>query len=118
MKYNMSRSILTITRSATKKLSEIIKANNSKAIFFDIKGGGCNGFEYRFTPVASIEHERNLIDNDGLKIEVCDKSLLYLLGTKIDWKSDIMGEGFKFENPMAGNSCGCGTSFSPIEKNN
>jgi len=110
----MSKNIITVTKSAIQKLSMIMKENKSKAIFFDIKGGGCNGFEYRFKPINTINNKNNVYEKDGLKIEVCDKSLLYILGTEIDWKKDIMGESFKFNNPLSKNSCGCGSSFSPF----
>ena len=49
--------------------------------------------------------------NDKNKLFVCDKSLIHLLGTKIDWKKNIMGEAFHFENPNASSKCGCGTSY-------
>ena len=49
---------------------------------------------------------------DNVEIHVCNSSVMHLLGTKIDWTEDIMGQGFKFENPMAQSKCGCGTSFS------
>ena len=71
------------------------------------------GFEYKFDPINKFTNEKNLVYKDGLTIEVCDKSIFYLLGTNIDWNENIMGKGFKFDNPMAQTSCGCGTSFSP-----
>ena len=49
---------------------------------------------------------------EDFEIHVCNNSIMHLLGTKIDWKEDIMGQGFHFENPMAQSKCGCGTSFS------
>ena len=53
-----------------------------------------------------------LFDQHGIKI-ICDpKSLLYLNGTTIDFKDEIMGRGFVFQNPNATTSCGCGSSFS------
>ena len=55
---------------------------------------------------------KNVQIEKDLNIEVCNKSLMFVLGTTIDWKKDIMGEAFKFDNPIAKNSCGCGTSFS------
>ena len=49
---------------------------------------------------------------EDFEIRVCNNSIMHLLGTKIDWKEDIMGQGFHFEKPMAQSKCGCGTSFS------
>ena len=58
------------------------------------------------------EIKNNLYNKDGLTVEICDKSLFYVLGTKIDWKEDMMGSNFSFDNPVAQASCG-GTSFTP-----
>lgn len=104
-------SLITITASALKNLKLLVKKNG--AILFSVNGGGCNGFEYNFEPIEKISNEKNTITEDGLSVEVCEKSIFYLLGTIVDWKEDNMGKGFSFENPMAQSSCGCGTSFSP-----
>jgi iron-sulfur cluster assembly accessory protein len=109
----MTKQLIHITSIAIKQLKKIQVNSNSKGILFSVKSGGCNGFGYKFEPINSFEHMENMIEKDGVKIEVCNKSLLYILGTKIDWKEDIMGKGFEFDNPIAQASCGCGISFSP-----
>ena len=109
----MNKNIITLTSLAIKKLKHITKQEKAKGILFSVKSGGCNGFEYKFETVNSFENEKNIVTEDGLTVEVCNKSVFFLLGTKIDWKEDIMGKGFIFDNPMAQASCGCGTSFSP-----
>ena len=108
----MNKKILTVSSLAIKQLKHIKKIEKSKGILFSVKSGGCNGFEYKFEGINKFTNPKNTVLYDGIQIEVCDKSLFYLLGTKIDWKEDIMGKGFIFENPMAKASCGCGTSFS------
>ena len=50
----------------------------------------------------------------GLRVHVCGKSLMHVLGTEIDWTNDFMGSRFVFSNPAAKQSCGCGTSFNPF----
>ena len=52
------------------------------------------------------------MDSNGVKILVDMKSYLYLNGTEIDFKDEVMGRGFVFKNPNATSSCGCGSSFS------
>jgi iron-sulfur cluster assembly protein len=52
------------------------------------------------------------IDSQGIKILVDNKSLLYLNGTEIDFRDEVMASGFVFKNPNATSSCGCGSSFS------
>ena len=108
--------IINVTNLARKQLINIMntnKSNKSKYILFSVEGGGCNGFKYNLEP---NNEEPNKIDEivnlEDLKINVCGKSLLYLLGTTIDWKEDFMGSRFTFENPNATAKCGCGTTFS------
>ena len=109
----MNKGLINITSSAINQLSKILKKTNNKAILFDLKSGGCNGFEYRFTPIDKISNPKNVYTKDGSDIEICDHSLFHVLGTKIDWQEDIMGKTFKFDNPLAANHCGCGSSFNP-----
>jgi len=110
----MNKKLITLTLAAQNHLKNILKTTGKKAIFFDITSGGCNGFEYRFKPIDNVQNKKNLYVENDLTIEICNKSLLHILGTKIDWNEDIMGENFKFNNPLSKNSCGCGTSFSPF----
>lgn len=113
----MVKNVISVTVAASKQLKQILNENNSKAMFFNIKGGGCSGFEYSLKPTnQSIMKGDEIYKEDGLNIHVCGKSLIHVLGTTIDWKKDIMGNRFLFNNPMAQHSCGCGTSFNPFGK--
>ena len=119
--------IITISNKALQQFRLILKQNKTKSIYLSLIGGGCNGFEYNLKPTNS-----NLLDGDEIEIftenenlnyskkndvtlHICGKSVLYLLGTHIDWTDDIMGQAFKFNNPNAVSKCGCGTSFSPFD---
>lgn len=116
--------ILNITKKAGKQLINIAKHNNTNELLFYVKGGGCNGFNYKLKPVTKENpHDPDKLDEkviykcdanptEQVKITICSSSVFHLLGTKIDWKKDIMGESFHFENPNAASKCGCGTSFS------
>ena len=108
---NKIKNVINVTNCARKQLSNIM--NNHKYILFHVEGGGCNGLKYTLEP---NNDEPKKIDEivilDDLKINVCGKSLLYLLGTNIDWKEDFMGSRFEFDNPNAAGKCGCGTTFS------
>ena len=107
------KNIIQITKLAGNKLKEIAKNNNTDTLLFYVKGGGCNGFNYKLKPLIDNLDNLNEIEKyENINIAICNKSMLYLLGTKIDWKKDIMGESFHFENPNASAKCGCGTSFS------
>ena len=77
-----------------------------------VKGGGCSGFSYLLDLTEQQRDTDEEFEENGVKI-VCDpKSYLYLNGTSIDFKDEIMGRGFVFNNPNASTTCGCGSSFS------
>ena len=78
-----------------------------------VKGGGCSGFSYILDLTGDLNDNDQIVsDEDGVKV-ICDpQSLLYLNGTEIDFRDEVMGRGFAFDNPNASTSCGCGSSFA------
>ena len=77
-----------------------------------VKGGGCSGMTYEVQFDDKQTDKDRVFDVNGVRL-VCDlKSLLYVDGMTIDYVSDMMGSGFRFVNPNAKGSCGCGTSFT------
>ncbi len=107
--------MIELTERAAKEIRRIIedqKLAEGTALRVGVKGGGCSGFSYTLgfdDQVAEIDQVTEL---DGIRV-VCDpKSFLYLNGTQIDFEDNLMGRGFKFGNPNASKSCGCGESFS------
>ena len=109
----MNKNVINVTSIAKKQLINIMNINKSKYILFNVEGGGCNGLKYNLEPNNDEPIKIDeMVKIDDLKINVCGKSLLYLLGTTIDWTEDIMGSRFTFENPNASAKCGCGTTFS------
>ena len=77
-----------------------------------VKGGGCSGFSYVLDLTETVKPTDEQFVQHGIRV-VCDpKSLLYLNGTTVDFKDEIMGRGFVFQNPNATSSCGCGSSFA------
>ena len=80
---------------------------------FSTKGGGCSGMEYVLRPIEREINERDKVIKSGdLNLIVPFSSFVYLIGTEIDFSDDLLNGGFKFTNPQAERSCGCGTSFS------
>ena len=107
---------INITETAAREISSIISQQelNSDAIRLrvGVKGGGCSGFSYVLDLTENQKDSDEMFEQHGIRV-VCDpKSLLYLNGTTIDFKDEIMGRGFVFNNPNASSSCGCGSSFS------
>lgn len=105
--------VVKITSQACVQLSRIAKESNTKAILFYVKGGGCNGYNYKLEPTNEAPDRLDeVIKRPDYDLHVCGSSMMHLLGTTIDWKNDVMGQCFDFTNPMAQSSCGCGTSFA------
>ena len=77
-----------------------------------VKSGGCSGLSYDLSFDRSQTEEDRLFEDNKIKILVDKKSLLYLLGTTLDYSGGLNGKGFVFNNPNAERTCGCGESFS------
>ncbi|MCC5946409.1 MAG: iron-sulfur cluster assembly accessory protein [Bernardetiaceae bacterium] len=77
-----------------------------------VKGGGCSGLMYDLSFDTKVESSDQVFEDKGVKILVDKKSMLYLLGTTLDFSDGLNGKGFQFINPNASRTCGCGESFS------
>ena len=77
-----------------------------------VESGGCSGLQYNMDFAENIGDQDAVFDQqNGLKV-VCDREqLIYVDGLQVDFSRKLMGGGFRFENPNATKSCGCGTSF-------
>jgi iron-sulfur cluster assembly protein len=77
-----------------------------------VGGGGCSGMSYKLDVATEPGAADRIIDTNGIRVLVDMKSALYVAGIEIDYDDDLMNAGFKFLNPNAKTSCGCGESFS------
>ena len=77
-----------------------------------VVGGGCSGFSYGLDFEKEQKSDDTVLEMDGLKVYLDEPSGKYLAGTVIDYVSGLQDAGFKFINPNATGTCGCGTSFS------
>jgi iron-sulfur cluster insertion protein len=107
-------SMLRITPGAATKVNEIRSAEgieNSMALRLRVVGGGCAGFSYDlyFDEPAEVDRQFEVA---GVRCIVDEMSLMYLVGTEIDYVEGLQGAGFKFQNPNVKSTCGCGSSFS------
>lgn len=105
-----------LTETAAREIKTIIQQQELDAdkvrLRVGVKGGGCSGFSYVLDLTETQKDTDELIEQHGVKIIVDPKSLLYLNGVTIDFRDEIMGRGFVFNNPNASSTCGCGSSFS------
>src|SRR5512140_2682986 len=107
-------SMLLITPVAAVKVNEIREAEGiepTMALRVRVVGGGCAGFSYDlyFDEPAEVDRQFEVA---GVKCVVDEMSLMYLVGTEIDYVEGLQGAGFKFNNPHVKSTCGCGSSFS------
>lgn len=106
--------MITVTERAAAKVKEIAEAENlqGQGLRVKIVGGGCSGFQYDLyfedTPGEMDEEFESL----GVKLYVDPLSFQYVEGTEIDYVDELHASGFKFSNPKATGTCGCGSSFS------
>ena len=105
--------MLDITQEAKDYLRVITKEHNKEYIAFGVKGGGGSGFSYIWDFSEGPLKEDELIDlGDGISLVVDGMSVMYTLGSKIDYVKELGGTYLKVLNPMADSQCGCGESFS------
>ena len=107
-------SMLHITAGAATKVNEIRSAEGiepNMALRVRVVGGGCAGFSYDlyFDEPAEVDRQFEVA---GVRCIVDEMSLMYLVGTEIDYVEGLMGAGFKFNNPNVKHSCACGESFT------
>jgi iron-sulfur cluster assembly protein len=107
---------IILSASAAREIKTIIQQQELDAekvcLRVGVKGGGCSGFSYVLDLTETRKDTDEIFEQHGVRI-ICDpKSLLYLNGTTVDFRDEIMQRGFVFNNPNATSSCGCGSSFS------
>ncbi|TRX61798.1 iron-sulfur cluster assembly accessory protein [Fulvivirga sp. M361] len=107
--------MISVTDKAKNRIVEL-RASEGKSDDHNIRvlvqGGGCSGLMYDLKFDPATEENDEIFEDKGIKILVDKKSLLYLLGTTLDFSDGLNGKGFQFINPNATRTCGCGESFS------
>ncbi len=107
--------MVQITERAKDKIIELRLKDgltNNHNIRVAVKGGGCSGLMYDLNFDAEVKEKDEIFEDKAIKILVDKKSLLYLLGTTLDFTDGLNGKGFHFVNPNASRTCGCGESFA------
>ncbi len=105
---------LRLTETAVEMVKAAMHRENltGQALRVSVVGGGCSGFQYNLGFDDTPKPDDTVIDQDGVRLLVDSTSLPYLQGTVIDYVKGLHGAGFKFLNPKATRTCGCGSSFS------
>ena len=103
--------MITLTESAANRVKTLLSDKEETGLRAAVQGGGCSGFTYKLLFDNEKEGDRVIVDKD-VEIYLDSKSFLYLMGTEIDFVDELNQSGFKFVNPNAKRTCGCGESFS------
>ena len=94
-----------------KKLAEK-ESQTEHAVRVAIQGGGCSGLVYKLALENTELEGDKVYEQHGVRLYVDKKSVIYLVGTELDFSDGLNGKGFTFANPNAAKSCGCGNSFA------
>ena len=108
--------MIKVSPNAQERVSQLMREegfNPTKDfVRVGVKSGGCSGLSYDLSFDDSKSEQDRLFEDNQVKILVDKKSLLYLLGTTLEYSGGLNGKGFVFNNPNAERTCGCGESFS------
>ena len=108
--------MIKVSPNAQEKVSQLMREEGFNPIQdfvrVGVKSGGCSGLSYDLSFDNSKSDQDRLFEDNQVKILVDKKSLLYLLGTTLEYSGGLNGKGFVFNNPNAERTCGCGESFS------
>ena len=107
--------VMTLTDRAVEMVKTAMQRENRGAEYalrVGVVGGGCSGFSYTMSFDKEQKADDRVVEVDGVRVLVDVASREYLAGTTLDYVSGLHGSGFKFVNPKAERTCGCGSSFS------
>ena len=109
-----STQMLTLTAKAIAQVKDVMKSQSFEGYFLTVRvvPAGCSGLGYDLNLMKESKPGDLIWEQDGVKLCTDPISTKYLNGTEVDYQKTDMGAGFKFSNPNAKSSCGCGTSFS------
>ena len=104
---------LSVTPAAADAVQELFAKRDLEgfALRVFVSGGGCSGYQYGMALEDNIRETDIVSEQHGVKIVVDEISINYLDGATVDYVDEVMGSGFKIENPNAMSTCGCGSSF-------
>lgn len=104
---------ITMTDAAADRVRHFL-SNRGKGIGLrvGVKTTGCSGLAYVLEFADDLNPDDEVFDQQGIKLIVDGKSLVYIDGTELDFTREGLNEGFKFNNPNVNGECGCGESFT------
>ena len=110
----MAGQLLSLTPAAIERVRHLMTTlgEGAAGIRVGVRSAGCSGLTYTIDFAREIGPGDQVVEADGLKVVIDQKTSMYLLGTEIDFVEDRLGAAFKFHNPNEAGRCGCGESFT------
>ena len=105
--------IIKLSDNAATRIKEIMSnaETNAIGVRVSVKSGGCAGMSYVMEYAKEIKPNEEVIEDNGVKVLIDPKAIMYLLGTEMDYKEEKFSSQFVFKNPNETERCGCGESF-------
>ncbi|MDA0200222.1 MAG: iron-sulfur cluster assembly accessory protein [Bacteroidetes bacterium] len=108
--------MIKVSPNAQEKVAQLMREEGYNPVQdfvrVGVKSGGCSGLSYDLSFDNNKSEQDRLFEDNQVRILVDKKSLLYLMGTTLEYSGGLNGKGFVFNNPNAERTCGCGESFS------
>jgi iron-sulfur cluster assembly protein len=107
--------MITLSEKAYKKVKDLLNQSEYDSSFFlkvEVIGAGCSGLKYNMQFTNQKNSDDQIFSHKDITVVTNKKSLLYLIGTELDYSDGLNGKGFEWKNPQASRVCGCGESFS------
>jgi iron-sulfur cluster assembly protein len=106
--------VLSLTEAAAARARRLIEAAGRPVagLRVGVRNGGCAGMAYTMNLADEAQPADEVIEDQGVKILIAPKDLMFLLGTRLDFEVDTLQASFTFQNPNQTGACGCGESVS------
>ena len=108
--------MIHVTEKAAKKIRDLLAKEGvpteTGGLRVGVQGGGCSGLSYAMRLETQVRDRDKVFEENGARVFIDPKSLLYLNGTTLDYVEELIHQGFVFQNPQAARACGCGSSFT------
>jgi iron-sulfur cluster assembly protein len=106
--------VMTLTDAAAARVNEIIASSDRPiaALRIGVRNGGCAGMSYTMEFAEKVTPLDEVVEDKGVKVLIDPKAVLFLLGARMDFRTDRLSAGFVFENPNETSACGCGESVA------
>lgn len=110
---SIETAVLSVSPAAVAKIKNLMAEKNltEHGLRVFVAGGGCSGMQYGMAFDNNAQSSDSVVEVDGVRLIVDPMSLPYLMGANIDFVDNLMGGGFRIDNPNAVSTCGCGHSF-------